>query len=108
MMISKTNRNSHDGRYRVRPWQYGAAVVTILLLVPRAAWAHGAPDRGAEWLMADWMLLAFLVFFVAALAGFVIALRRGALSNVEAAKYYILQIHEPDYYTPDWAQEEPS
>lgn len=78
----------------------------LTVLLPRVASAHGAPDKGAEWLMADWMLLVFLVFFVAALTCFVVALRRGLLSNLEGAKYHILEIHEPDYYTPAWARED--
>lgn len=82
----------------------GGVLATAVL--PHRVWAHDAPDRGAEWLMADWMLLAFLVFFIAALIAFVVALRRGLLSNLEGAKYQVLSIDEPDYYTPEWAREE--
>ena len=82
-----------------------AYVVFIALVVATPAFAHEQPD-GANWLMADWMLLSFLVFFGMALIAFVIALKRGYLSNLEDAKYYILTIDEPDYYTPDWAKEE--
>lgn len=84
-------------------------IVTTILLsaIPYAnAFAHEAPDEGAEWLMADWMLLSFMVFFIVALSAFAIALKRGLLSNLEQAKYYILTIDEPDYYSPDWAKEE--
>jgi hypothetical protein len=74
--------------------------------LPGVALAHDAPDEGpAAWLMADWMLLSFLVFFLAALTVFVVALRRGMLANLEDAKYHILSIDEQDYYTPDWAKE---
>lgn len=80
----------------------------LLALLPTAsAFAHEGPEEGAEWLMADWMLLTFLVFFMTALIVFVIALKRGLLSNLEEAKYYILTIDEPDYYSPDWAKEDP-
>lgn len=80
---------------------------TLLLLVTAApVLAHEAPDDGAEWLMADWMLLAFLIFFGVALISFLVAVRRGHLSNLEDAKYYILTIDEPDYYMPEWAREE--
>ncbi len=67
--------------------------------------AHDQPD-GADWLMADWMLYSFLIFFVASLFVFLIALKRGMFHNIENAKYYILSIDEPDYYTPDWAKKE--
>jgi hypothetical protein len=69
------------------------------------ALAHEGPTDGAEWLMADWMLFSFLVFFLVALTAFVIALKRGLLSNLEDSKYHILTIDEPDYYTPDWVKE---
>ncbi len=84
-----------------------AIVVVGLLLFAGAApaSAHDQPD-GANWLMADWMLLSFLVFFGAALVVFLVALKLGALRNIEDAKYHILSINEPDYYTPDWAKED--
>jgi hypothetical protein len=59
-----------------------AYVVFIALVVATPAFAHEQPD-GANWLMADWMLLSFLVFFGMALIAFVIALKRGYLSNLE-------------------------
>jgi hypothetical protein len=89
-----------------------ARSIVALLLVAAAlaatampALGHEQPD-GAEWLMADWMLLSFIVFGGAALAIFVVALKRGQFHNMEAAKFHILSIDEPDYYTPDWAREE--
>ncbi len=84
-----------------------AAVTVSLLLLASAtpASAHDQPD-GANWLMADWMLLSFLIFFGAALVAFLVALKLGALRHIEDAKYHILTINEPDYYTPDWAKEE--
>ena len=89
-----------------------AAVLLASGLVVAAAppaWAHEAPDDGeAAWLMADWMLLAFLVFALTALACFVVALKRGLLRNLEDAKYHILTIDEPDFYTPAWARPEES
>lgn len=80
---------------------------TIFLLIATVspALAHEAPDDGAEWLMADWMLLSFLVFFSVALVAFLFAVRRGLLTNLEDAKYHILTIDEPDYYTPEWMKE---
>ena len=79
-------------------------VAGALLVSATPAMGHEQPD-GAEWLMADWMLLSFIVFGGAALAVFVLALKRGQFHNMEAAKYHILSIEEPDYYTPDWARE---
>ena len=79
-------------------------VAGALLVSATPAMGHEQPD-GAEWLMADWMLLSFIVFGGAALAVFVLALKRGQFHDMEAAKYHILSIEEPDYYTPDWARE---
>ena len=81
------------------------AVAAVGLAVPSAALAHEAPDEGAEWLMADWMLLSFLVMSGAALLVFLFALKRGLLSNLEEAKFIVLEVDEDDYYTPDWARE---
>lgn len=76
-----------------------------VLTGPGVAWAHEAP-AGDEYVLADWMLLAWLLFFACALTVFMVALKRGLLSNLEDGKYHILTIDEPDYYTPDWAREE--
>jgi cbb3-type cytochrome oxidase maturation FixS-like protein len=78
-------------------------VAWALLVTATPVLAHEQPD-GAEWLMADWMLLSFMVFGGAALAVFLVALKRGQFHNMEAAKYHILSIEEPDYYTPEWAR----
>ena len=80
--------------------------LTLLLLIVQPVLAHEGPDDGAEWLMADWMLLSFLVFFGISLLAFLIAIKHGYLSNLEDAKYHVLTINEPDYYTPDWAKED--
>lgn len=83
----------------------GGVLVLTVATPTSPAQAHEQPEgTGAEWLMADWMLLSFLVFFLAALVVFVVAVRRGAFRNLEAAKYYLLTIEEPDYYTPAWAR----
>ncbi len=83
--------------------------VALLALFATPAFAHSPlhdqPD-GANWIMADWMLYSFLVFFMASLFVFLIALKRGMFHNIEDAKYYILSIDEKDYYTPDWAKED--
>jgi nitrogen fixation-related uncharacterized protein len=65
---------------------------------------HEAP-KGSEWVMADWMFLSFLIFAAVAFLAFLWALKAGWLSNLEDAKYYVLEIDEEDYYTPEWARE---
>jgi hypothetical protein len=80
-----------------------ATAAALLFATP--ALGHDQP-AGNEWIMADWMLLSFLAFGVVSLVAFLIALKRGFLSNLEDAKYHILTIDEPDYYTPDWARAE--
>ncbi len=60
---------------------------------------------GAALTVATWLVLSYILVFLGALAIFVIALKRGMFHNVEEAKYYMLTINEPDYYTPDWAKE---
>ncbi len=92
-------------RYLIRGFSI-ALVLVALLVTPAFAHSplHDQPD-GADWLMADWMLYSFLIFFMAGLFAFLIALKRGFFHNIEDAKYYILSIDEKDYYTPDWAKE---
>lgn len=91
---------------RRRTWLRSAVLaVGLVLLAHQPVLAHEAPDEGAEWLMADWMLLSFLVFFGVALIVFLVALKRGVFRNLEDAKYPLLDIDEPDYYTPSWARE---
>jgi Cytochrome oxidase maturation protein cbb3-type len=80
-------------------------VAGCLLVTASPALGHDQP-AGAEWLMADWMLFSFMVFGGAALAVFLVALKRGHFHNMEGAKYHILSIDEPDYYTPDWARDD--
>ena len=82
-------------------------ITTLLVLsIPlQPALAHEAPG-GSEWIMADWMFLSFVIFAGIALLSLVAAIKAGWLSDLEGdAKYYILEIEEQDYYTPDWARE---
>lgn len=84
--------------------------LTILFATAaQSAWAaplaHEAP-AGSEWVMADWMFLSFIIFAGIAFVAFLLALKAGLLSNLEDAKYYILEIEEEDgYNTPDWVKE---
>jgi hypothetical protein len=59
---------------------------------------HEAPE-GSEWIMADWMFLSFVLFAGTAFVAFIMALKAGLLSNLEDAKYYILEIEEEDDYS---------
>ncbi len=84
-----------------------AVLALAVFATPALAHAplHDQPD-GADWLMADWMLYSFLIFFGVALLTVLVLLKRGVFHNIEDAKYYILSIPEEDYYTPDWAKED--
>jgi len=77
-----------------------AALFALLIgaLVATPALAHDTPD-GSEWVMADWIFITFAIFAGGALIAFVVALKKGLLSNVEDAKYQILTIDEQDYYS---------
>ncbi len=81
----------------------------LALVFPHLALAapatHEAPP-GSEWVMADWMFLSFAIFAGVSVIAFLLALKTGLLSNLEDAKYHILEIEEEDYYTPDWAKEQ--
>jgi heme/copper-type cytochrome/quinol oxidase subunit 2 len=80
-----------------------ALALLTALAFPAAASpvGHEAPE-GSEWIMADWMFLSFAIFAGVAFLAFMVALKRGLLSNLEDAKYYVLEIEEEDYYSPDW------
>lgn len=75
-----------------------ACALLLSALVATPALAHDGPE-GAEWVMADWIFITFAVFAGGALIAFVAALKAGLLSNIEDAKYQILTIDEPDYYS---------
>jgi hypothetical protein len=96
-----------NGR-KLRQWHIFAlaGIYTCLssLLVVSTALAHDAPP-GDEYQMADWMLFSFLIFFGVSFVIFLVAVKRGWMSFPESAKYELMNIDEPDYYTPDWAKE---
>lgn len=73
-----------------------AATITLGVTLPVSA--HDGPD-GGEWVMADWMFWTFAIFAGGALIAFIAALKLGLLSNLEEAKYQVLTIDEPDYYS---------
>lgn len=85
------------------------SLTTLFIISAQPVWAaplaHEAPP-GSEWVMADWMFLAFMVFAGTAFVAFLLALKAGLLSNLEDAKYYILEIEEQENFnTPDWARD---
>jgi hypothetical protein len=96
-----------NGLKRTLKWLIPVVVLLLVGLNPQPALAapltHEAP-QGSEWIMADWMFLSFGIFAGVAFLAFLAALKRGLLSNLEDAKYYVLEIEEADYYTPDWAR----
>ncbi len=93
---------------RIRLKRATVALVLAGLTLLATAWPVFAHDQpaGADWLMADWMLYSWMAFGGAAMLIFLVAYRRGYLSNLEDSKYQVLTIDEPDYYTPDWAKED--
>lgn len=89
-----------------KKWKTILILLVLLLVIVQPALAHDSPE-GSEWVMADWMFLSFVMFAVSAFMGFMIALKRGWLNDLEGeAKLYILKIDEPDYYTSSWSDEE--
>lgn len=62
---------------------------------------HESP-KGSEWVMADWMFLSFIIFAGVAFMAFILALKAGWLSNLEDAKYYVLDIQEEDFYRSEY------
>jgi len=76
----------------------GLSGVMLAFAIVVPALAHDTPD-GSEWVMADWIFITFAIFGGIALVAFVLAYKAGLLSNLEDAKYQILTIEEPDYYS---------
>ena len=82
-------------------------VVLATLAFPAAALAHEAPESArSRFVMVDWMLETFGVFFSVALIGFLWAWKAGHFHNLEQQAAIPLAIEEEDYYTPEWAEDE--
>ena len=81
-----------------------SVLLSLNLVTP--VFADDGPTKDAAIVMGDWLFLSYLFFFIGALTVFLVALKRGVFRKTEDAKYYILTINEPDYYTPEWAKEE--
>ncbi|MBF9030959.1 hypothetical protein HKCCE3408_11190 [Rhodobacterales bacterium HKCCE3408] len=81
------------------------AALSAMVFAASPATAAVYPHAEGAAVMADWVVLAFLVFFGCALLVFLVAVRRGYFTDLEAAKYYLLTVDEPDFYTPDWIKE---
>ncbi len=74
--------------------------------VPALAVAEDAAGEGARLQAADYFyLMWYLSFFLFALVGLLVTVRRGWFRDIESAKYPMLEIDEPDYYTPAWVKE---
>ena len=74
------------------------------LLSPLPVRAEVGPD-GTATMMADFLVVIYLIFLLLALIVFLVAYKIGLFRNLEEAKYYMLEIDEPDYFTPEWAKE---
>lgn len=84
-------------------------VMVIALLASSVGTATAAAngESGTAMQVSDYFyLLWYLSFFVLALVGLLVAMSRGWFRDVERAKYHMMEIDEPDYYTPEWAKEE--
>jgi hypothetical protein len=83
-----------------------AVVYTLIcsLVVAYPVFAHDAPP-GDDYQMADWMLFSALIFFGVSFIAFLFTIKRGWMKNPDELNKMLLNINEPDYYTPDWAKE---
>lgn len=87
-------------------WILGMTLPVLLAAIPaRVACAQVGPE-GSQVAMADFLVISYLVFFLIALTAFLVAYKMGMFRDLEDAKYPMLDIVEPDYYTPEWAREE--
>lgn len=96
---------------RIRRWHtfgtiFRVLVASILVCICTTPAASQEIPAGSELIMSDWILGAFLAFFLSGLIVFLTAARLGAFRNLEGAKYYLLTVEEEDYYTPDWAKDD--
>ncbi len=95
-------------KIHIRQWHINtfALVYTLIfsLIAAKVVFAHDAP-AGDDYELADWMLFSFLIFFGATMIVFLISIKRGWMRQPEKAKYQILEIDEPDYYSYDWERE---
>ena len=77
------------------------------LALPAAAFAHDQPEtQQSRWVMADWMLDSFFVFFGAALVAFIAMWKAGHFQELDKVAAIPLYVEEEDYYTPEWALDE--
>jgi heme/copper-type cytochrome/quinol oxidase subunit 2 len=84
-----------------------AVLVLGALALPAAAAAHDQPEtQQSRWVMADWMLDSFFVFFGVALLAFIAMWKAGHFQELDKVAEIPLYIDEEDYYTPEWALDE--
>jgi hypothetical protein len=83
------------------------AVLLVALALPAAAFAHDAPEsKQSKWVMADWMMDTFFIFAGLALIAFLTAWKMGHFHELDRQGAIPLLVHEEDYYTPEWAEDE--
>ena len=74
---------------------------------PPLALAHDQPESSqSRWVMADWMMDTFFIFSGLALVAFLVAWKAGHFHELDRQGGIPLLIHEDDYYTPEWAEDE--
>ena len=84
-----------------------AATVLLALALPAAAFAHDAPESDqSRWVMADWMMDTFFIFSGLAFIAFLAVWKAGHFHELESHGAIPLLVHEEDYYTPEWAEDE--
>jgi hypothetical protein len=92
----------------MRRLAYSIGVLVLLALaVPAVALAHEAPEsKQSKWVMADWMMDTFFIFSGLALVAFLVAWKAGHFHELDRQGSIPLLVHEEDYYTPEWAEDE--
>jgi len=83
------------------------ALLLVALASPAVALAHEAPEnKQSRWVMADWMMDTFFIFAGLALVAFLVAWKAGHFHELDRQGGIPLLVHEEDYYTPEWAEDE--
>ena len=89
-----------------------AALTAVLaaamaMALPALALAHDQPENDqSKWVMADWMMDTFFIFSGLALVAFLVAWKAGHFHELDRQGAIPLLVHEDDYYTPEWAEDE--
>ena len=90
-----------------RLWLSVVVLLGLALALPGVALAHDQPEsKRSRWVMADWMMDTFFIFSGLALVAFLVAWKAGHFHELDRQGGIPLLIHEDDYYTPEWAEDE--